>query len=122
MMYLRIQNFELPFKILTIALQDSYRTADTHTHMLIWIFGRPVFPTVSLLRELAHLLQVIEGWGDGGGEVGVSFRKHTYSNILKFSPPKTESFQINIQIFFPISTQNIDCVCSLESSQRGSSN
>ena len=27
-------------------------------------------------------------------------RKHSYSNILKISPPKTESFQIKILIFF----------------------
>ena len=27
-------------------------------------------------------------------------RKHAYSNILKISPPKTESFQIKILIFF----------------------
>ena len=41
--------------------------------------------------------------------------KHTYrySNILKISPPKTESFQIKILIFH-ISAQNIDCGYSLE--------
>ena len=27
-------------------------------------------------------------------------RKHAYSNILKISPPKTESFQIKILIYF----------------------
>ena len=32
-------------------------------------------------------------------------RKHAYSNILKLSPPKTESFQIKILIFFLISVQ-----------------
>ena len=35
--------------------------------------------------------------------VGLQFnplRKHAYSNILKISPPKTESFQIKILIFF----------------------
>ena len=35
--------------------------------------------------------------------------KHAYSNILKISPPKTESFQIKTLIFFHISAQNIDC-------------
>ena len=29
-----------------------------------------------------------------------SLRKHSYSNILKISPPKTESFQIIILIYF----------------------
>ena len=29
-----------------------------------------------------------------------ALRKHAYSNILKISPPKTESFQIKILIFF----------------------
>ena len=36
-------------------------------------------------------------------------RKHAYSNILKISPPKTESFPIKVLIFFHISAQNIDC-------------
>ena len=30
----------------------------------------------------------------------IALRKHAYSNILKISPPKTESFQIKILIFF----------------------
>ena len=40
-----------------------------------------------------------------------TLRKHAYSNILKISPPKTESFQIkNSQTdSFHISAQNIDC-------------
>ena len=29
-----------------------------------------------------------------------SLRKHTYSNIEKFSPPKTENFQIKNWYFF----------------------
>ena len=36
-------------------------------------------------------------------------RKHAYSNILKISPPKTESFQIKNSDIFHISAQNIDC-------------
>ena len=48
--------------------------------------------------------------------------KHAYSNILKISPPKTESFQIKILIFFHISAQNIDCGYSLEPPHRGGSN
>ena len=51
-----------------------------------------------------------------------SLRKHAYSNILKISPPKTESFQIKILIFFQISAQNIDCGYSLEPPRRGGSN
>ena len=49
-------------------------------------------------------------------------RKHAYSNILKISPPKTESFQIKILIFFHIRAQNIDCGYSLEPPRRGGSN
>ena len=30
----------------------------------------------------------------------LALRKHVYSNILKISPPKTESFQTKILIFF----------------------
>ena len=37
--------------------------------------------------------------------------KHAYSKILKFSPPRTEHFQIHVKIsdIFHISAQNIDC-------------
>ena len=42
-----------------------------------------------------------------------SLRKRAYSNILKISPPKTESFQIKIDIFH-ICAQNIDCGYLLE--------
>ena len=51
-----------------------------------------------------------------------TLRKHAYSNILNISPPKTESFQIKILIFFHISAQNIDCGYSLEPPRRGGSN
>ena len=53
---------------------------------------------------------------------GISLRKHACSNILTISPPKTESFQIKILIFFHISAQNIDCGYSLEPPRRGGSN
>ena len=49
-------------------------------------------------------------------------RKHAYSNILKISPPKTESFQIKNSDIFHISAQNIDCGYSLEPPHRGGSN
>ena len=49
-------------------------------------------------------------------------RKHAYSNILKISPPKTESFQIKNSDNFHISAQNIDCGYSLEPTRRGGSN
>ena len=54
-----------------------------------------------------------------------ALRKHAYSNILKISPPKTESFQIKIDKnsdIFLISAQNIDCGYSLEPPRRGGSN
>ena len=53
---------------------------------------------------------------------GITFRKHAYSNILKISPPKTESFQTRFWFFFHISAQNIDCGYSLEPHRRGGSN
>ena len=43
-----------------------------------------------------------------------TLRKHAYLNILKILPPKTESFQTKILIFFHISAQNIDCGYLLE--------
>ena len=49
-------------------------------------------------------------------------RKHAYSNILKISPPKPESFQIKILEFFHISARNIDCGYSLEPPRQGDSN
>ena len=48
-------------------------------------------------------------------------RKHTYSNILKISPPKLMFSDKNSDLFH-ISAQNIDCGNSLEPSQRGGSN
>ena len=51
-----------------------------------------------------------------------TLRNHTYSNILKISPPKTESFQIKKYDVFHISAQNINCGYSLELPHRGSSN
>ena len=41
-----------------------------------------------------------------------SLRKHAYSNILKFLPPKNENFQIKNSDIFHISAQNIYCVYS----------
>ena len=41
--------------------------------------------------------------------VVITLRKHAYSNILKISPPKTESFQIKILMFFLFLLKNIDC-------------
>ena len=55
-------------------------------------------------------------------KIPITLRKHVYSNILKISPPKTKSFQINFLIFFHISAQNIHCGFSLEPPRRGGSN
>ena len=54
--------------------------------------------------------------------VSNSLRKHAYSNILKFSPPKTENFQIKKSDIFHNSARNIDCGYSLEPPRRGGSN
>ena len=51
-----------------------------------------------------------------------SLRKHAYSNILEFLPPKNENFQMKHSDNFHISAQNIDCECSLEPPQLGGSN
>ena len=51
-----------------------------------------------------------------------SLRKHAYSNILKFLPPKNENFQMKNSDNFHISAQNIDCWYSLEPPRRGGSN
>ena len=51
-----------------------------------------------------------------------SLRKHSYSNILKILPPKTENFQIKSSDIFHISAHNIDCGYSLEPPPRGGSN
>ena len=58
----------------------------------------------------------------GSLTVRLSLRKHAYSNILKISSPKTESFQIKNSDIFHISAQNVDCGYSLESPRRGGSN
>ena len=42
-----------------------------------------------------------------------TLRKHTYSNILKISLPRTERFQLNFDSF-QISAQNIDSGYLLE--------
>ena len=52
----------------------------------------------------------------------MTLRKHAYSNILKISPPKTESFQIKNSDIFHVSAQNIDCWYSLEPPRRGGTN
>ena len=52
----------------------------------------------------------------------MSLRKHAYSNILKISPPKPQSFQIKKLWYFHISAQNIDCGYSLEPPRQGGSN
>ena len=51
----------------------------------------------------------------------VSLRKHAYSNILKFLPPKNENFQIKNSDSFHISAQNIACRYLLEPPRRGGS-
>ena len=55
--------------------------------------------------------------------VVTALRKHAYSNILKFSPSKTENFQKKkVSDIFQISAQNIDCEYTLEPPRRGGSN
>ena len=49
-------------------------------------------------------------------------RKHAFSNIEKFSPSKTENFQVKNSDIIHISAQNIDCGYALEPLRRGGSN
>ena len=63
----------------------------------------------------------IQADGEDSGQPA-SLRKHTVSNILKISSPKTKSFQINILIFFIFLLKSIDCGYSLEPPRRGGSN
>ena len=51
-----------------------------------------------------------------------SLRKHAYSNILKFLPPKNENFQMKNSDNLHISAQIINCGYSLEPPRRGGSN
>ena len=52
----------------------------------------------------------------------IPLRKHAYSNMLKFLPPKNEYFQMKNSDIFHISAQNIDFGYSLEPPRRGGSN
>ena len=51
----------------------------------------------------------------------LTLRKHAYSNILKISPPNTESFQIKNSDIFHIYAHYIDCGYSLEPPRGGGS-
>ena len=59
---------------------------------------------------------------NAGATYASSLWKHAYSNILKISPPKTESFPIKVLIFFIFLAQNVDCEYSLEPPRRSGSN
>ena len=68
----------------------------TQSHLLpIVHIGEKIYQTY-----LIHLRQIHETPTEDS-KMGVeSLQKHVYSNILKFSPSKTENFQIKILIFF----------------------
>ena len=51
-----------------------------------------------------------------------ALRKHAYSNILKISPSKTESFQIKILIFFSYFCSKHRLWVLVRTPQRGGSN
>ena len=52
----------------------------------------------------------------------ISLRNYACSNILKISPPKTESFQIKNLDILHIAAKNIDCRYALKPPYRGGSN
>ena len=75
-------------------------------------------PNWSVLNLLHVLYQSMNAKRTKNG----TLRKHTYANMWKISPPKTENFQIKTSDIFHISAQNIDCMYSLEPPQWGGSN
>ena len=64
----------------------------------------------------------ISVWVATGRSFKVTLRKHAYSNILKFLPPKNEYYQMKNSDIFHIPAQNIHCGYSLEPPRRGGSN
>ena len=84
-----------------------------------------LFPIVKLNANYAEICRVGNVESDYQQVPLVHFyslRKHVYSNILKFLPPKNEYFQMKNSDIFHISAQNIDCGYSLEPPRRGGSN
>ena len=67
-----------------IAAIQIFRQEGTIVQVIISLYSR----TSMTRTRMAHLPSLI-----------ISLQKHAYSNILKISPPKTESFQIKILIF-----------------------
>ena len=51
----------------------------------------------------------MQGWDSAHAQDDVTLRKHAYSNILKFLPPKYENLQMKNSDNFHISAQNINC-------------
>ena len=81
-------------------------------------------PTKTQISQRIHTVwseSPLSAWRNVASLIVQNITIHAYSNILKISPPKTGSFQIEILIFFHISAQNIDCGYSLEPPRRGGS-
>ena len=76
--------------------------------------------------DVKNVLDVIRCLGCNEYYIGQtgrkSLRNQAYSNILRISTLKTESFQIKNSDIFHISAQHIDCGYSLEPTRRGGSN
>ena len=111
-------NKELPMSICSIHFCREIRKISLHyvfkkmPYLKWWLWSTCMHFTKYVNIKLAKFSQHI---------IAVTLRKHAYSNILKISPPKTESFQIKILIFF-IFLHKTDCEYSLELPHRGSSN
>ena len=67
---------------------------DLYSAFPFWLTS--LFVTVDLFKYIDGRVHV----RDSGRKPYKTLRKYTYSNILKISAPKTESFQIKILIFF----------------------
>ena len=91
-------------------------------HFMLSTLGPVVQSIVSLTCSLVIKMWTVIVRIISNSQVFLPLRKHAYSNILKITSPKTESFQIKNSDIFHISAQNIDCGYSLEPPRRGGSN
>ena len=73
------------------------------------------------VRENLQIISTSSSYSRCPG-LSVTLRNQAYSNILRISLLKTESFQIKNSDIFHISAQNIDCGYSFEPPCRGGSN
>ena len=79
------------------------------------------------IRHTGYMVAGLHVLYSSGSPMQAWYRCYHYENkpiqiYWKFYHPKNESFQMKNSMFFPISSQNIDCGYSLEPPQKGGSN